>query len=209
MPSINSVRFDISKWQPVEQSENRLLWKNDIPDVLSLHFFSIPPNIPVNLTALTELRNFYRQNIIQVGGGIVSVDVLSIKGVSAVKTLFKLPQKPTGIRYLGSLTFPFAGFSYAIKVDCQEYGTTGARDTIVSLKVRKEFDPRDPFKGWFQDPYDPTRKDPIMRNQSEDEQYDALFPNHPLSRARKYLAEIEKSIEFSREVLESDEFYAL
>ncbi|MCL1468486.1 hypothetical protein [Argonema galeatum] len=208
MPDIKSVSFDTSKWEAIEQLDERILWKNDTADRLSLHFFHITPDLPVNLTAITELQNFYRQNVIQVGGGLVSVDVLSVKGVSAIKTLFKFSMKSTGMRYIGSLTFPFASFSYAIKVDCPEYGMTGIRDTLVYTQVMKEIDPDDPYKGWFEDPYDRTRKDAMMRNQSEDESYDNQFPDHPLSRARRYLAEIETSVEFTNEVLRATPFHA-
>ena len=41
--------------------------------------------------------------------------------------------------------------------------------------------------GWTQDPYDPTLDAPLLRNLAEDEQYDAQFPDHPLSRLRSIL----------------------
>ncbi|HEY9849576.1 MAG TPA: hypothetical protein V6D28_08980 [Leptolyngbyaceae cyanobacterium] len=200
MPSIESVNFDVSHWEVLEVLSDRIIWKNDKGDRLSLHFFPIPPNIPFKLNQLTELRNFYRENIIEVGGGLISVDVVSIKEFSAIETIFKFPLKPTGMRYLGSLTFPFADFSYVMKVDCPEYGTTGLRETIVYSKVMQNIDLQDPFKGWFEDPYDPTRKDLVMRNKSEDRQYDKLFSDHPLSRLRKYLVQIENSVRFTNEV---------
>jgi hypothetical protein len=48
---------------------------------------------------------------------------------------------------------------------------------------------------WVQDPYDPTDRSRLRRNLSEDEQYDAEFPGHPLSRARRYLSSILRSLE--------------
>jgi hypothetical protein len=48
---------------------------------------------------------------------------------------------------------------------------------------------------WARDPYEPSDRSPIRRNLSDDEQYDARFPEHPLSRARRYLASILASLE--------------
>lgn len=200
MPSIESVNFDISNWENLEVLADRIIWKNDKGDRLSLHFFPIPPNIPANLNQLTKLRDFYRENVIEVGGGLVSVDVVSIKEFSAIKTIFKFPLKPSGMRYLGSLTFPFADFSYVMKVDCPEYGTTGIREALIYSKVMQNVNPQDPYKGWFEDPYDPTRKDLVMLNKSENQEYDRLFSDHPLSRLRQYLLTIENSVEFTNEI---------
>lgn len=211
----NSIKFNTSGWEPLEKaqritlnlkSDHCLVWKNDVPDLLSLNFFPLPPDIPVDLNSLGELRNFYRESVQQAGGGLVSVDRFSIQGVSTIQTLFKFPQKPHGMVYIGSLIFPFVDFSYAIKVQCQEYGVTGMRDAIIfalhhqSLPI--EVDQNQQVKGWLQDPYDPTRQDPVMRNLSEDEKYDVDFPSHPLSRTRQYLAKIRSSLEFSREILQ-------
>ncbi|MBD2179644.1 hypothetical protein [Aerosakkonema funiforme] len=206
MPSINSVSFDTSKWEAIEQLDDRIIWKNDTADRLSLHFFPIPPDLPAPITNLTKLRNFYRQNVIQAGGGIISIDIVSVKNVSAIKTIFKFPMKSTGMRYIGSLTFPFANFSYVIKIDCPESGMTGVRDSLVHALVIKDFDPKDPFKGWFEDPYDKTRQDAVMWSKSDDEKYDSQFPDHPLSRARKYLTEIPTNLEFTNEVLRAKPF---
>ena len=206
MLSINSVRFNTSEWTLLEESDERILWKNEMFNRLSLHFFPISPDLPVKLSALTDLRNFYRENVIQVGGGLVSVDVFSVKNIPTVKTILKFPQKPTGMRYLGSLTFPFAQFSYVIKVDCREQGITGTRDTLVSMLMRQKFEANNPNQGWFEDPYDPTRRDPIMRNKSEDEQYDIQFSDHPLSQVRKYINDIQASLEFSEDILRADPF---
>lgn len=209
----NSLKFDTSSWKLLEKSQrialkiksdNCLLWKNELLDILSLYFFPLPPENPAPaLNSLGDLRDYYRDSIQQVGGGLVSVDQLSISGAIAVKTIFKFPQNPHGMVYVGSLTFPLVDCSYVIKVQCQEYGTTGMRDAVIFALNHHclpiEVDESQRVKGWFQDPYDSERQDPIMRNLSEDEKYDADFPTHPLSRVRRYLHEIQDSLEFSHE----------
>ena len=52
----------------------------------------------------------------------------------AIKTIFKFPQDPTGMTYLGSYTIPFKKYSYVIKIQAPELGVTGMRDSIIAAK---------------------------------------------------------------------------
>jgi hypothetical protein len=91
--------------------------------------FTCWPDIPVPLTALAELRDFWRRDVKKSGLGMVSVDILPIHGVPTIRTVFKVPERPHGriIAYLGALTLPFADFSYVVKVECRERFETGLR----------------------------------------------------------------------------------
>lgn len=44
--------------------------------------------------------------------------------------------------------------------------------------------------GWFVDPYDPAWDDTALREYSDDERADVVFPNHPLSRVRTRLEQV-------------------
>ena len=41
--------------------------------------------------------------------------------------------------------------------------------------------------GWFKDPYDNSFKKGLLMNLSEKPEYDAMFPNHPLSILRNII----------------------
>ena len=41
--------------------------------------------------------------------------------------------------------------------------------------------------GWFKDPYDKNYKKGILMNLSENMEYDAMFPQHPLSETRNFI----------------------
>ena len=60
--------------------------------------------------------------------------------------------------------------------------------------------------GWMQDPYDPTINMPLMRNLAEAEEYDAQFPEHPLSRLRLILLQLQPSIRLAAEVKSAPPF---
>jgi hypothetical protein len=54
-----------------------------------------------------------------------------------------------------------------------------------------------PIEAWQQDPYDPSHKGAFMRNHADCPEYDAQFPDHPLSKTRAYLAELAAQLEIA------------
>jgi hypothetical protein len=206
MLSIESVRFDTSGWSLAEQSPTTFRWSCDRPQVLSLQYFAMPPNIPCDLSDLKTLRDFYRVGITEAGGGIVSIDIVALKSIRAIKSIFKAPNQPTGSVYIGSLTIPFAHASLVIKIQSAESGITGQRETAVKeYLVLENLIQQDPATkeliGFSQDPYDPTFKGPFLRNQADDLLYDEHFPDHPLSQTRATLKKVEDTIEFDHDVM--------
>jgi hypothetical protein len=89
-------------------------------------------------------------------------------------------------------------------------GTTGQRDTTVLFEFMSRSEGPDSEAGlkagWVQDPYDPTQVSPMTMNQSEHAEYDAMFPDHPLSRARRILAHLEETVLLSEAVKGSRRF---
>jgi len=166
----------------------------------------MPPNIPCDLSDLKTLRDFYRVGITEVGGGIVSIDVVPLKSIRAIKSIFKVPNQPAGSVYIGSLTIPFAHASLVIKIQSAESGIAGQRETAVrEYLVLEHLIQQDPVTqeliGFSQDPYDPAFKGAFLRNQADDLLYDEFFPDHPLSQTRATLNTVEDTIEFDHDVM--------
>ena len=82
----------------------------------------------------------------------------------------------------------FQNFSYVLKIESPELGITGIRDACVFSKDGQL------LAGWLDDPYDPTERGPMTRNISERPEYDSRFPDHPLSRARRVLDHLQRTI---------------
>jgi len=209
LPALQALRFDLTGWAPDAQSEDEVRWTSASGDVLSLHLIAVPPDFPTGLDDVQGLRAFYRKLTVEAGGGIIEVDVVSQAQLRLVRTLCKFPQRPTGMAYIGSLALPFAAFSYLIKVQCPEQAITGLRDTLI-LSTLIPPDDQGPQRWveeeWAKDPYEPSDRSRLRRNLSEDEQYDAEFPDHPLSRARRYLARILRTLEVEPSLREAAPF---
>jgi hypothetical protein len=108
------------------------------------------------------------------------MSVLRVAGCPAIKVIFKVPQKPSGMTYVGSLTIPFRDFSFVVKVQCEERGITGGREAVLLTRWLETHD----LPAVLGDPTDLPDWHP------ESEEFDAEFPGHPISRVRRVLRRV-------------------
>ena len=88
-------------------------------------------------------------------------------------------------------------------------GTTGTREALISNRMLAKNElviGEEGMEGWMEDPYNPTFKGGTLMNKAEDPKYDADFPDHPLTIARKWLTEIALTIDFKPEVRKLKEY---
>jgi hypothetical protein len=95
--------------------------------------------------------------------------------------------------YLASLTVPFADHSCVIKFQCNERGVTGMRETVVMerLLAQGEVD----FNNLGN-----------VATIADREEYDSLFPDHPLAKARRIIREIIPTVKVSDELRKAEPF---
>ncbi len=182
--SLDSVRFDISEYRPDSEDAGRRVWRTSGGDGLGLFFFAKPPDLPSNARTLDELKQSYHKLIGNDAVKIVEFAVRPIAGVNCIQMILKVPKQPHGIDYVGSITIPFAQFSFVIKIQASEHGITGMRETALMIRGQKE--------GWVK--LTPDGKLEGDWN-PDDQRHDALFPDHPVSRVRRELANVAGSLE--------------
>ncbi len=208
-PTINSLVIPNFNWDEEQNTDSIILWTNpEQTMVLSLNYIDSPPNIPT-ISQVETLRNYYREMLKPLNSALVEVDILNIKNIDACKLIMKVPQKPSGMTYLASLTFPFKKCHFVVKIQCAEVGTTGVREAVVldRLISNKELIiGENGFEDFYSDPYDKTIKGGLLRNKSEDIIYDDKFPNHPLTQARRIINKIIEEIEFKPEINKLEPF---
>lgn len=203
MPQLADLRLNLPAWVPEDENESRVISVNESGDALAVYLYDVPPDIATNLDDAPGLRTFYRNVVTPAGGALVEVDPIIVAGVPAVRTIFKFRLKPSGMRYIGSLTLPFESFSYVVKTQCNEQGTvTGIREAAVFTALN--LDVNQP--GWARDPYDADFCAPLLRTRSDDAEWDEQFPDHPLSKCRRYLEEAARSIQLTASVKSSPPF---
>ncbi len=86
---------------------------HDHGDLVSVHRFDAPPDIPAPLEELPHLRHALAHYTARAGGGLVEADVLHPGTVPTLRQVLKvpLPGRPTGQAFLGSYTLPRASRS--------------------------------------------------------------------------------------------------
>ncbi len=180
------------------------IWTNDAGDEAGLFYYDKVPDLsaPPTVENIDILRQMYRDMVAGVNAGIVHIESIQLAGIPALETIIKAPQQPTGMTYVASITLPFARMSYVVKYICPEHGTTGIRDSLV-LGQRLHDDSvssENVFDGWQRDPYESAFDKEALYNQSDQEKYDRLFPDHPLCLARYYLRLLKATIKLHPEL---------
>lgn len=207
--TIKSISIPDFGWNLEKNNSGIIQWINaEQTMALSVNFFDLQPDIPTSKN-IEVLRDFYRTQIAAANGGLVEVELIQLNGIDVVRTIFKIPQEPSGMTYLASLTIPFKNYSYVVKIQAPEVGATGMRDSSIAMKLMSKGEisiGEEGYEGWAADPYDSEFKVGALMNKSEAVEYDEQFPNHPLSQVRQLLPKLEQEIHFSEAVLKTDKF---
>lgn len=213
MPTLDSITFDAENFTLQGDEDGVRTWYTASDDLISLHYFPLPPNIPADLESLEDVRWAYRQLTADSGSAIIEVETPAVDGCVAVRTIIKVPQQPDGMTYLGSLTLPFRDLSYVIKIQCEEWGTTGLRDSevlgemLATGEVTLDLEAgEERLIGWAHDPYDASIVSRFACNRSEAPEYDVRFPEHPLSRLRPTLNHIQDTLRVGNEIRREPRF---
>jgi hypothetical protein len=224
MPNLKSLQLDLTGWTLDQEQAEATLWFDRETDVLGVNLFNTQPDIPAPFNGVEGLRNHFRQGAHDQGSGIVEVDVVPIHNIACASLIIKMPQTPSGCSYQGTLVIPRQNFSFVIRVKCLEHGDTGGKEALVMIvensnlqtqTVVEEYVEHPIFgrvlksgkiMGWVKDPYDPQFDNIALFNLADHPQYDAKFPDHPLSRVRRKLSHIINTVQFGRDIIDAAEF---
>jgi|GEM_PF-2001091 hypothetical protein len=181
--SLDSIRFDASRHRYAGEGDGQRTWFTPEGDGIGLFFFPEPPDLPAQARTAAELQEFYRGRICNEQVRMVEFRLPQVADLTGIWMVLKIPSKPHGMTYIGSLTLPFAAFSFVIKMQCEEHGITGVREAALFLKAGHQGKPIVDADGKFTEEWNP-----------DDECHDAGFPDHPVSRLRREFAHIRATL---------------
>ena len=187
---LDMVSFDASEYQFDGEDTAQMLrqWITPKGDLVSLNFFSRPPDLPTS----GDLADFERKFAImlqEIQARPVELEICSIAGMSAVRQIIKvpIPDQPHGLVYIASWILPFEQLSYVLKVQCVERGTTGVRESILFAQQRA---------GSAGHTFEKDKI--IMPDWNPDSpEFDAEFPDHPISRARRVMEHLQATTQIT------------
>ena len=118
--SLHSVSFDTTRYRYEGEEDGHRTWFTPDGDGIGVFFFPEPPNLPGQARTSMELQEFYRGRVCNDQVKMVEFRLLSAADITCIRMVLKIPRQPHGITYLGSLTIPFAEFSFVIKMQCDK-----------------------------------------------------------------------------------------
>ncbi|HKQ30663.1 MAG TPA: hypothetical protein VJS66_05200 [Burkholderiales bacterium] len=189
MTSNNLVRVR-EPWKLEKEEKARTHYLSPAQDPLTISYFDVLPDIKADIDDLKALRDFYRRFAESCGVALIEAELCRLDGLKAIRSIVKSQQPVIGSMYIGGYTLPFHDCSIVLRAQCMEKANdkVGAREAAVKQRYAGRPD-------WEEDPYDPRYRGKYMRNQSDDVRYDADFPDHSLSKMRRYLAELPQQLD--------------
>jgi len=184
--SLDAVSFDVSKYRYEREKDNERFWFTSSGDGISITFCPGPPSLPTTVNTIVELQQFYVGRVCNEQVRMAEFRISPVADVNSIWMILKLSRQPHGMDYIGSLTIPFADFSFVIKMQCDELGITGIRETALMLKARLEGKVAIGADGKLSGDWNPDAA-----------VHDDKFPDHPISRLRREFAQIISSLKIS------------
>jgi hypothetical protein len=205
MPDINSVTFDLSDCKLVEESEAHRMWASATGVYHNLRVSPQPPAWPFDLRDCAAAADFYARQCAENKGVMLEMAVIQVGQLSALRGLFKYRSpvpKCLAMMFVHILWIPFKGWTVQLNVESVEAGTTGMREAAAMLiegdKWPLPSSTEAPIEiGSPDDMFDQMRSQPLRALPSDGEKYDETFPDHPLSKVRRRMAEVISSLAVS------------
>lgn len=129
------------------------------------------------------------------------MDIVTVGGHRALRGLFKY-RSPIpdimGMMFVNILWIRLGDATAQINVESVEQGTTGMREATVCAMTGKSpasASPDEPvLMESVEDMFAHMRAQPLRVLPSDDRQYDQMFPDHPLSKVRQRMAQLEATL---------------
>ncbi|WP_198407241.1 hypothetical protein [Nocardia terpenica] len=156
-------------------------------DVVTLTYIDAVPDLPAPLSDADTLRR--RLTELQAEFGcLVEAHVITVDSQPAVLRVekFPLPDRSSGLGFTAGIVIPKATCSAIVKIMCAETGRSGVREAAVVPKVG--------FPNMFPPhPYAADVKGRLPYNVADELRWDPMFPEHPLSRARRWIIHVSRT----------------
>jgi hypothetical protein len=168
-------------------------WQDADGDVLSL-----TRNLALGFADLEDVdavRAHCRTMTEEMRAGLVQADVVVGTHGPSVMLVAKRLDRPAFVVTGMLVVTADADTASVWTLVARERGMTGVREAVVTAQMMGQgtLTPETYRTSWARDPYDPTYDgvdQSTLRYLSDDESFDALFPQHPLSKVRRELRKL-------------------
>lgn len=196
-----SISFDLADRQLVQESPRHRMWRDASNVYLKAEVVQNGPGWPFDLRDPEAAAAFYGQQCReQFHGVMLEMEVVQCAGHEALRGLFKY-RSPVpgsmGMMFVHILWLPFQEWRAQINVEATEHGTTGARETAVSLiegPAPAAHEQAPVMVSSVEEMFQKMRERPLVALPADDAKYDEHFPQHPLSQVRRQMDHLMASL---------------
>jgi len=181
----------MADWHLVRQEARSAFWRDAAGDVISLTRTSFPlPSLSDPVGLQRSCRRFSEDQ----RSGLVDVAVRDGTRGPCLTYVYKRLEIPA-FTFFGIVSAPAPAGSWMWMVIARERGTTGVREAVVTARLFNSGHlTLESYKSsWARDPYEPEYAGvdrSTLRYLSDAVEYDAEFPDHPLTKTRRELARL-------------------
>lgn len=201
-PKITDIQYEPENWLQDTFDHVERRWQcPDYRALFRINYWSGKTSLPTKiLTDKRVLEGYFRAKAVEVNGGLIYADSINLKGLPVIKTIFKAPQDQI-MRYLAAYIIPFRYNSFGLKIIAEETEGLNFREMMVATEYFDgEMMPNTiegKIKaGWLKDPYDQNFREGTLMSIAEEAEYDQHFPDHPLTKVRIWMQELEENLKF-------------
>ena len=183
-----AINFDTTGLQP-DPSKGPDSWIDPATgDGIALQYCEGDPFEAAWMHDMAALRRGFAHMYAKMGC-LIEVELVPLGNARAVHQLVKvpLPNAPAGQLFLSTFTLTKAGRYAQLMRFMPETGITGTREVMISQRLGM---PQD----WvLPHPFDPGLESALPFHRGDDPAWDPQFPDHPLSRARRWAAHVRRT----------------
>ncbi len=208
-PSVRDVTFDAMPLRVHRKATDLIEWVDEDQDRVSARIHRATPETPLAPWTLPDVRASVRADAGARKGGLVSLTWSRATNAPIARAVCKF-DAGLGHEYEGTVLIRFQEALYSLTLTASERGTTGTRDAMTSALLMQLGEMSLPLPGsasgtaipdWAKDPYDDAFDEGAVHTKSDDERLDPIFPQHSLSKVRRWLTGMEQTLAVSDDLL--------
>jgi hypothetical protein len=198
-----SIQIDPAGWFPTDPPHSPPRWQSVTCDEMEIQATQLEAAFP-QLNDLAAVRRHFQHMIRTRGGALISCDVVEVGGMQTVRTVSKYRAgRGFAMTYTASLSAHLANLIIELLISGSEDDFTGVREALIVSELSQKASPSErqqlaqnviPIE-WKFERYEPRTRGDLAYLLSDDEKYDTRFPDHPLSRVRRWLRRQEHSFQ--------------
>lgn len=150
--------------------------------------------LSVSLDDVSAVRRELVETVLDRRAGVVEAFIVAVDSLPGLLYVVKVPKSdaPQGLTFMASIVVPRAR-SYAMVCGAFAEGpVTGIREALVLEDLLSSGDPS--AQMWPPHPYAPDLKPGLPYSTADEMRWDERFPDHPLTRLRRWVARVTPTI---------------